>query len=226
MKKFCVIIPAYNAGEHLGNLLSRIGEFAEKKDIIVVDDGSQDDTSSIARDFGVQLLVHQRNLGKGAALKTAFRKAVKDDYDVAITIDADFQHPPELIPELLKKIDGGADMVVGNRRWDTSKMPVERRVSNFLSTMATSLLAGQHIEDSQCGFRAIRRWLLKSVRLKFNKYQHESEMLIEAARLGARISFINIPVIYNGNKSYFHPIKDTARFLAFLFLYYPTRLRK
>ncbi len=223
MENFCIIIPSYNAGEHISSLLTQLERFASKRDIIVVDDGSQDDTSSIVRDWGVNLLAHKKNLGKGAALKTAFKKALNDGYDAVITIDADLQHPPELIPKLLAPLENGFDITVGNRLWDTSKMPLERKVSNYLSTLATSILAGQRLSDSQCGFRAIRRWVIERADLKCDKYQHESEMLVEAARMGAKIAFIEMPTIYNGNKSYFDPVADTARFIAFLVSYYPRR---
>ncbi len=226
MENYCIIIPAYNAGEHLSSLLIRIAKFAPKEDIIVVDDGSQDETASIAQDWGANLLIHNKNLGKGAALKTGFQKALNDGYDTIITIDADLQHPPELIPKLIAPLEDGFDIAVGNRLWDTSKMPLERKVSNYLSTLATSILAGQRLFDSQCGFRAIKKWVIERANLKCNRYQHESEMLVEAARMGAKIAFIEMPTIYNGNKSYFDPIADTARFILFLISYYPKRWRK
>ena len=221
--KYCVIIPAYNAASYLDNLLLRLKKIVSAEDILVVDDGSIDDTFIIAERFEVGVIKHNRNLGKGAALRTAFNQMLKDDYEVAVTIDADLQHPPELIPEFIAKIEDGADIAVGNRMHNISAMPLERRVSNFLSTLATSILAGEKILDSQCGFRAIKRWVIQNAKLLCDKYQHESEMLIEAARMGAKIKFVNIPTIYNGNKSYFHPAIDTARFLSFLIMYYPQR---
>lgn len=221
--KYCVIVPAYNAGKRMPSLLERIVKTTAVEDIFVIDDGSQDNTTEAARESGVNVIVHTSNMGKGAALKTAFHTAIEAKYNAIITIDADLQHPPEFIPNLLSALDNGADMVVGNRMRDLSTMPMERRISNFLSTLATSILAGRKLLDSQCGFRAIKTWILDRAILYCSKYQLESELLVEAARMGAKIEFFDIPTIYNGNKSYFNPVFDTARFLTFLVTYHPRR---
>jgi glycosyltransferase involved in cell wall biosynthesis len=189
----------------------------------VVDDGSDDNTGKIAQDSGVRVIIHSRNLGKGAALRNAFMAAMDANYDAVITMDADLQHPPELIPSLIEPIEHGADIVVGNRMHDISSMPFERRFSNFLSTFFTSIWAGTQLKDSQCGFRAIRCDLLRESILLTNRYQLESEMLIEAGRKHAKMAFVDIPTLYNGNRSSFRPIADTARFIAFLLSYYPKR---
>ncbi len=226
--KFCVIIPTYQGAKTLPVLLTRLFQYIAREDVIVVDDGSTDGTFEIATNFGVDVIKSSdngKNMGKGFALKRGFARAIQKNYDAVITIDADLQHPPELIPQFIEKIHRGADMVVGNRMNDISTMPIERRLSNYLSSLAVSILAGQRFPDSQCGFRAIRRWVLENVQLFFNRYQMESEMLIEAKKIGAKIEFVPIPTIYNSTgKSFFHPILDTARFIAFVIAYYPTRI--
>ena len=223
MMKYCVIIPALNAGKRMPILIERVARTTALEDIFVIDDGSRDNTAEAARESGANVIVHKSNMGKGAALKTAFKTAVEAKYSAIITIDADLQHPPEFIPNLISTLEDGADMVVGNRMRNLSTMPIERRISNFLSTLATSILAGRKLLDSQCGFRAIKTWILKKAVLYCSKYQLESELLIEAARMGAKIEFFDIPTIYNGNKSYFNPVFDTARFLTFLVTYHPRR---
>ncbi len=221
--RFCVLIPAYNAAQQLPELFARLFCLVDRSDVIVVDDGSNDDTSSVAEAAGVRLVRHDKNEGKGAALKAGFAMALAEGYDAVVTIDADLQHPPELIPRFVDALEEGFDLVVGNRLDDVRSMPIERRVSNLISTLATSILAGRKLLDSQCGFRAIRSWVLRRARLFSKRYELESELLVEAARMGAKIAFVKIPTIYNGNKSYFHPLVDTMRFVAFLFTYYPRR---
>ena len=221
--KYCVIIPAYNSAEYLPELVGRLKKVCDLSNVLVIDDGSQDNTAKVAEELGVEVISHKANRGKGKALRTAFSAILNRDYEAIITIDADLQHPPELAPKLISALENGADFVVGNRMRNISKMPFERRMSNFLSTLATSLLAGRKLQDSQCGFRAIKRWVVEKAALYCQKYQLESEMMIEASRMGAKIEFVEIPTLYNGNKSYFHPIVDTARFISFVLLYYPQR---
>jgi len=220
--RICVIIPAYNAGETINEALERVRKTNNTADIIVVDDGSNDDTAEKAKAFGAVVLTHPRNFGKGAALKTAFEYCLKNGYDVFVTLDADLQHPPEMINDFIAKIESGYDLVVGNRLYNTDGMPFERKISNACSTFIVSLMSGIKVEDSQCGYRAIKRWILERATLLSRKYEIESELIVEAARMGAKIAFIKIPTIYRG-KSYFHPIVDTLRFLWFVLTYFPKR---
>ncbi|RKZ34018.1 glycosyltransferase family 2 protein, partial [bacterium] len=217
--RVCVIIPAYQAEKSLPQLLAQMEKVFPLNDVLVVDDGSTDGTGEICRRSDVNLLTLNKNRGKGYALRTGFKWAIDSGYDAVITVDADLQHPPNLIPQFTMALNNGADVVIGNRMRDISTMPIERRVSNFLSSFWVSLLAGKKLPDSQCGFRAIKKWVLQKARLHFNRYQAESELLIECCRMGANIKFISIPTIYNGCKSYFHPILDTARFIFFVLTY-------
>jgi glycosyltransferase involved in cell wall biosynthesis len=222
--KYCVIVPAYFAGKFIDELLDRLLKIVAAGDVLVIDDGSGDDTADRARKSGVKTIVHERNRGKGAALRTGFAVATEMGYDVAVTLDADLQHPPETIPRFIEKIDSGLDFCCGNRMNDTARMPLHRRFSNSLSTFATSVLARKRLADSQCGFRAVRLESVSKMTLFCDRYQIESEMLVEAARLGIKIGFIDIPTVYAGNGSHFGLFADTARFVTFLLLYYPRRL--
>lgn len=224
--RFCVIIPTYQGEKTLPKLFEKLMKIVPKEDILVVDDGSTDETVEICKKNNIEFISHQKNRGKGFALRTGFRWAIRSDYDAIITIDADLQHPPELIPKFIEELENGADLVVGNRMQDIKTMPIERRISNFLSSFFVSLLAGKKFLDSQCGFRAIRRWVIEKSHLYFDRYQMESELLIESARIGANIKFIPIPTIYNGNESHFNSILDTIRFILFVLFYYPTRIKK
>ncbi len=218
----CILIPTYQGERSLPGLFAKMPESISVEDILVVDDGSVDRTSDVCSDCGIKVIRHETNLGKGAALKTGFAYALENGYDAVVTIPAPPHPPPALNPGVIAELESGADVVVGNRVRDTT-MPIERRLSNFLSSFWISVLAGRKFPDSQCGFRAVKRWILEKAHLHFNRYQTESELLIESARIGAKISFVSIPTIYNGDRSYFHPITDTARFIAFVLMYYPTR---
>jgi len=218
----CILIPTYQGERSLPELFDKMPESISAEDILVIDDGSKDRTSEVCSDCGIKVIRHENNRGKGAALKTGFAYTLENNYDAVVTIDADLQHPPELIPGFISELESGADVVVGNRVRDIT-MPIERRLSNFLSSFWISVLAGRKFPDSQCGFRAVKRWIIEQAHLHFNRYQTESELLVESARIGAKISFISIPTIYNGDRSYFNPITDTARFIAFVLMYYPTR---
>jgi len=211
--KTAIIIPAYNATSTLNLLLARLMEFAPKHDIIVIDDGSSDSTAEAAKLSGVELIIHQHNKGKGAALRSGFELALNKDCEAVITIDADGQHDPKYIPALVDTMDTGRwDIVVGSRRNEFDRMSFARYLSNSITTTVVSILAGTRISDSQSGYRSIRTSVLKSVKLKTSRYQMESELLIKAARQGFKIGSVDITNI-PGNTSHISHLKDTLRFL-------------
>lgn len=211
--KTAIIIPAYNAASTLNLLLARLMEFAPKHDIIVIDDGSTDNTAEAAKLSGVELIIHQHNRGKGAALRSGFELALNKGYEAVITIDADGQHDPKYIASLVDIIDTGHyDIVVGSRRKEFGRMSFARYLSNSITTTVVSILAGTRISDSQSGYRIIRTSVLKSVKLNTMRYQMESELLIKAARQGFRVGSLDITNI-PGSTSHISHLKDTLRFV-------------
>jgi glycosyltransferase involved in cell wall biosynthesis len=176
--------------------------------IIVVDDGSADATQSSAAG-ATHVLAHDRNLGKGAALRTGIRKALSIGAGAIVTIDADGQHDPRRIPALLDELDE-ADVVIGARRRRGSAMPPHRRFTNKASSAAVSHLTGLDIKDAQSGFRAFRRDVATRIEPAGNGYEYETEFLVLAARAGYRISSVEVPAIY-GPESHFRLLKDGAR---------------
>jgi glycosyltransferase involved in cell wall biosynthesis len=211
--KTALIIPAYNAASTLNLLLARLLEFTPKHDIIVIDDGSSDRTAEVAKLSGVELIIHQHNSGKGAALRSGFELALNKGCDAVITIDADGQHDPKYIPALADTMDTGHwGIVVGSRRNEFGRMSFARYLSNSITTTVVSILAGQRIADSQTGYRIIRTSVLENVKLETSRYQMESELLIKAARQGFKIGHLDITNI-PGSTSHISHLKDTLRFL-------------
>ncbi len=216
MPKVGVLIPAYEAGRTVAAVVAACQGITGISDIVVVDDGSTDDTLQSAKNAGAICIRHPQNRGKGAALCTGFAEASKLGWDAAITIDADGQHDPAAIPSFLEEYTRcGAGIIVGTRR-RTGGMPLLRRASNWLSSSVVSWLAGQRVLDSQSGYRLIAREVWETVPLSTNRYDMESEMLVRAARRGFAICSVPIPTVYADETSHFHPIRDTARVVRVL----------
>ncbi len=208
-----VVIPSYNAAPLLGGVINSVAEILPRDRIIVVDDGSTDDTLEVARSQGVVVVEHGRNLGKGVALKTGINKAHEIGAAFVITLDADGQHDPKEIPRFVShQAESDPDIIVGNRMADTKDMPPIRIFTNRFTSWVVSTKAGQKIPDSQNGYRMIRTSLFKQLHLETARYETESEILIKAAKLGARIESVPVETIYGEERSSINPMVDTLRF--------------
>ena len=210
MDKICILIPAYNAQKTLGFVLKKIEPL--KIDTIVVDDGSSDETKSVALENGVQLLEHSLNLGKGAALRTGFQYILRRDYHMVITLDADGQHDPSEIPSLLKIFQSvKPDILIASRAAEFGKMTFLRRFWNRLGVKAVARLCHSDITDSQSGFRLIRTEVLKGVDLFTSRFETELELLINACKRG--FSVLSVPIktqnVDGTGSSHFRPVVDT-----------------
>ncbi len=208
-----VVIPAYNEERHLPMLLQRLQRVVSLDHVLVVDDGSQDQTATVARRAGAQVLQNPENRGKGYSLYQGFRRALTAGYEAVITLDADLQHPPEKIPEFLKKAEEGYHVVVGSRFHNLQGMPLDRYLTNKTTTLVLSVLAGQRLQDTQSGYRLIRREVLERFRPTTFRFDFESELLFQAAMYGFRIGYVPIPTIYGQEKSSIHKVRDTWRFI-------------
>jgi glycosyltransferase involved in cell wall biosynthesis len=204
-----VIIPAYQAAATIRDVVARTRAAIPAAEILVVDDGSTDGTHAAASGVAI---THDRNLGKGAALRDGIREATARGAAVVVTIDADGQHPPEAIPRLLRPIqEGRADLVLGARKRDQA-MPVSRRITNWLSATLASRIGGQPVSDAQTGFRAFTRAVAERVAPAGDRYEYEANFLLDALRAGFRVSSIEVPTIY-GAPSHFRAWGDTWRML-------------
>jgi glycosyltransferase involved in cell wall biosynthesis len=215
--KYCVVIPTHNEAKTIAGLVAQVR--ALELDILVVDDGSADGTAEIVSRSGVKVLRNDKNQGKGAALIRGFDYCLKNDFGAVITIDGDGQHLPEDIPAFVSRAEKNQDagIFIGNRMSDRRNMPFVRVLTNKLMSWFLSLIVGQKIYDSQCGFRLIRIGALRELSLKSSKFEIESEMIIEAGRRGIRIESVPIQTVYRQERSHINPFVDTLRFFRFIF---------
>lgn len=208
------VIPAYNAARHLPDVIDRVARHVPRERIVVVDDGSSDDTGAVAARLGATVVPHAQNAGKGAAIRTGLAHAARMGAPFAILLDADGQHNPDEIPTFVdKQRETGADMVVGNRLVRAANMPWLRKATNYVTSAVVSLLAGRHVPDSQNGYRLVRLAHFGKFPLTTNRYEIESEMIIRAGRAGGKIASVPVETIYGDEKSFINPFIDTGRFL-------------
>ena len=213
-----VVIPAFEAEATLPAVLDGVRAALPGAGLVVVDDGSTDDTGGAARRGGAKVVRHDANLGKGRALASGLDEAVRSGARYVVTMDADGQHPPASAPSLLAALRGdSADVVVGARRRDSGGMPWLRRLSNRLSSALLSRALGVAIPDSQSGFRAFTATVAGAVHPAGARYEFETEFLVLAAGQGFRLGAVAVPTVYAGARSHFRYGADTAR-LTGLFL--------
>jgi len=213
----CVIIPTYNESRAIADLINQITKLG--LEVIIIDDGSTDDTVKIATACGAKVLANFKNMGKGASLIKGYNFALQQGFDAVISMDGDGQHSPnDLLAFIQQARNSQSALIVGNRMGMTKRMPVLRKLTNFLISKFISLVVKQHIPDTQCGFRLAKKELLARIDLSTSKYETESEVLIKAAHLGFEIESIPVKTIYSGEKSQINPLVDTLRFLRFMIL--------
>ena len=186
--KILAVIPAYNEERHISKIIKKTKKYVDK--VVVVDDGSKDKTSTMAKKSNAIVLRHLVNLGKGAALKTGCDYAVKNSASFIIAIDADAQHNPKDIPRFLESLKDH-DIVLGYRRLNR-KMPFVLKFGNWFISKTIRFLYGVKIRDSQCGYRAFTAKAYKKIRWKASDYSMESEMIAKMGKY--RLSYTEIPI--------------------------------
>ncbi len=205
-----LIIPCFNEGPTIAALVGAARQHLPA--VVVVDDGSTDTTSLAARAAGAQVVRHERNCGKGAALRTGLSLAGKQGFEWAVTLDGDGQHAPADIPAFLRcASQTGALLVVGNRMHNAQAMPwLRRQVNNWMSRQL-SCRAGRDLPDTQCGFRLVHLKTWAGLSLKTERFEVESEMLIAFLAAQHPVAFVPIQVIGQRRHSRIHPLADTLR---------------
>lgn len=223
MIKICVIIPVYNEEGHLDMLLAGLRPLG--LDVVVVDDGSDDGSAAVGKKNGVTVLLHAKNMGKGAAVKTGFDYFKKGDWDAALIMDGDGQHAAEDVQNFIKRYDS-ADILVGNRMGDARKMPLVRYVTNVVMSKIISFFAGQRIADTQCGFKLIKRDVILNLKLDTANFEFDSEILLDAAARRYTIASVPVKTIYGTERSKIRPIRDTILFIKLIIAGINAKLRR
>lgn len=191
--KFAAVVPAYNESKHIGKVLKEIKKYI--KFVIVVDDGSRDNTAEIAEKEGAWVVLHKINLGKGAALKTGTELAFKKGADAIIMLDSDGQHCPEDIPRFIEEIKKGYDVVIGSRRFNLD-VPLIRFLGNKFASVIINLCFGVYVGDLLCGFRAFTKKAYKSIKWKSARYGVETEMIARIGKSNLAFKELFIESIY------------------------------
>jgi glycosyltransferase involved in cell wall biosynthesis len=206
-----VTIPAFNAEATVGEVVRRALPLAAE--VLVVDDGSTDATAKVAREAGARVARHDRNRGKGRALRTAFTDLFGGNHDAVATMDADGQHLPENLPRLVEALRPGADLVIGTRDHLFRDMYGVRRISNTWSSYLIATLAGVPLPDVQSGFRIYSRRLIETAGFPEPRFEAESAVVIRAARLGFRIVGVPIELGFADGRatSHYRPVIDSIR---------------
>ncbi len=220
-----IIIPVYNEELTVGNIIDRVKaalqQIGLKYEIIVVDDHSYDKSLDTARAHNGRIFMLTQHLGKGYALRAGFSKAKGD---IIITIDSDGSHRPEELPEVLAPVlQDKADLVIGSR-YLNHKRVAARKLNAFgvrIFNLVIELLTGTAITDSQSGYRAMKREVLKKQKLKSGTYEIESEMLVKTAKAGFRVA--EVPISFEQRtygRSGVDPVVDGSKILLSIVLAY------
>lgn len=206
---FLALIPAFNEALHIEAVVTGARVHLP---VLVVDDGSHDDTGPKAESAGARVLRQAPNQGKGAALRAGFRFALDQGYRGALTLDADGQHDPAEIPLFLDHhLRTDADLIIGAR--DFSQMPLVRRISNTFGRWSFSWALGQPDRDNQSGYRLISRRLMESMLSSpEGGFEFEVDMIVICVENGYRLEWVPIRTIYAGERSHINPVKHTLNY--------------
>jgi glycosyltransferase involved in cell wall biosynthesis len=191
-----VCIPAFNEEKPIVDVIKKSLKYVDQ--VIVCDDGSSDLTAEKAKIAGAVVIKHEKNMGKGHAMKSLFKYAKDIDADVIVTIDGDGQFLPEQIGTLLKPIlENSYDVVIGNRLSDDKEMPSYRKIGNKMLDKITKLAAELPFSDTQSGFRSYSKKAIQSIDFSTNGFGVDSEILIDAVDKGLKITETSVTVLYN-----------------------------
>jgi glycosyltransferase involved in cell wall biosynthesis len=212
------LVAAFNEARTIAAVVEGVGADVDR--VIVVDDGSSDGTADRAREAGAEVVVHPANMGKGHAVRTGLARVFEGAFTHVLLLDADLQHLPQEASSLLAEAGAsGADVVIGERRFERARMPASRYHANRIGSRVLSWFVGVPVHDTQCGFRVFRVDALRPLRLRAAGYEIETEMLVKVRRRGGRVAAVPITAVYNAQRSKLRPVRDTTR-TCFLAVYY------
>jgi glycosyltransferase involved in cell wall biosynthesis len=205
-------IAAYNEARYVGSIVLQARQYVGE--VIVVDDGSTDNTARVAELAGATVIHHAENRGKGAAIQSILAEAKKRNPDILVLLDADSQHDPNEIPVLIKPISEGFDLVIGSREAQKDKTPRYRRIGQKVIFRSSRLASKANIADSESGFRALSPKAINELELKEKGFAIESEMITRAADKNLKITEVPISNIYTIDGSTLNPIRHGIEVLS------------
>ena len=222
-----VIIPTYNNDKTIASVIDRVLEYTDQ--VIVINDGCTDSTAEILKKYDqIEVVTHDRNHGKGVALKNGFKKAVELDYRYVITIDSDGQHNQDELTNFIEKIEKEPDsLIVGARNMEQSSVPGKSSFGHKFSNFWYRVETGIDLPDTQSGYRLYPVRLLNGMKFITSKYEFEIEVIVRAAWKGINVTHVPVTVYYapaETRVSHFRPFQDFTRvsilntFLVFLAL--------
>jgi len=213
------VIPAYQDEKHIGDIVRRTCD--QLSGVLVIDDGSNDQTGQCARDAGAEVVVHDQNRGKGDAIKTGLAHWLSRECKWVILLDSDGQHLPEEIDRFLAVAAHTTQptFLIGNRMNNLTGMPFIRRVANRYMSRQISRVCKQEIPDTQCGFRMLDHQLIPQLLGGGDRFDYDTEVLIIASRKGYRIESVPITTVYTDQVSKIRPLRDALRFLKLMWRY-------
>ncbi len=213
----CAIVPALDAAETIAGVVRDLARAMPDVPVLVVDDGSRDDTGAIAAAHGARVVAHGVNRGKGAALATGLATARAHGFDVAVTVDADGQHPADSARAVLHAARDPAVLVLGVRDLARDGAPPANRWSNGVSNWWLSRFTGLTLEDTQCGLRRYPVRASLALGARAEGYAFEAEVLLRAARAGVPLHQVPVSVVYPPEEervTHFDSVRDPARIIA------------
>jgi glycosyltransferase involved in cell wall biosynthesis len=212
------IVPAFNEAGTIADVVTGLHGLVSH--VLIVDDGSTDETAERARAAGAEVLSRGTNTGKGSAVRAGLAQVMTGPFTHVLLLDGDLQHRPSEASRLLDAAERtGADLVLGERQFSREGMPAARYHANRIGSRALSWFVGAPVLDSQCGFRVCRLDALRNLPLRARGYEIETEMLVKLRRRGARLASVPITAVYTAERSKLRPVRDTTR-TCFLAVYY------
>jgi glycosyltransferase involved in cell wall biosynthesis len=214
--RLCIVVPALDAARTVGDVVRGLVAGVDAP-VIVVDDGSADATSDVARAEGATAIRHERNLGKGAAIRTGLREAQRRGFEMAVVVDADGQHPVDSARAVIDGSDDPAALVLGVRDLAASGAPRSNRFGNEVSNFFLSRFAGRRLRDTQCGLRRYPVAATLALRTRSVGYAYEAEVILRAIAAGMPVIEVPILVYYPPREeslSHFRVVMDPTRIVA------------